>query len=165
LHKRFRALYGFLAKKKNRVHPVHVFPTRKQKAAQELSSSINQNLWPRGFWWASVISSARRKRGNGIGDEATGFFVCIFTEPFPQSWISSNIFPACDRVTRSNFYSNDLVVDWPATWNLYLIAMMTWKILDYGYEDGQSSYFGTFLEPLSLLSCAVHFWVGLKACK
>ncbi len=118
LHKRFRALYGFLAKKKNRVHPVHVFPTRKQKAAQELSSSINQNLWPRGFWWASVISSARRKRGNGIGDEATGFFVCIFTEPFPQSWISSNIFPACDRVTRSNFYSNDLVVDWPATWNL-----------------------------------------------
>jgi hypothetical protein len=38
--------------------------------------------------------------------------------------------------------------------------------LDYGCADGQFSlyvHFMTILNPVSLFSCAVHFWVELKA--
>ncbi len=80
-------------------------------------------------------------------------------ELFLVKWHDAFI-PTRAEATIFYFISTTLVEARDITW---LLSMFR---LNYENEDDQFSFFTrlvTILNPISLLSCAVHFWVDLKA--
>jgi hypothetical protein len=81
------------------------------------------------------------------------------TSPFHSSTVSTS--PAPNNLHKSIEKRlkrhHDEYMRYLGLWRLREVILLVWFSL--------SAYLVTILRPGSLVSCPVHFWVGLKACK